>query len=78
MEQPLHTRIEEHPLQEAARNYATVHTGLGIAGNLFFFIGSIFFLFEPVKTAGVWLFILGSFGMLVGSVGSALTQRRSR
>jgi 1,4-dihydroxy-2-naphthoate octaprenyltransferase len=70
--------IEEHPIREVARDYEAVHTGLGIAGNLFFFVGSVLFLFEPVKIAGVWLFILGSLGMLVGSAGSALMRRRGR
>lgn len=30
---------------------------LGLA----FLVGSIFFLFDPLQTAGVWLFIIGSF-----------------
>ncbi|MFW6324428.1 MAG: YrhK family protein [Desulfovibrionales bacterium] len=59
-----------HPFREFIREYEWVHLGIGIFGNLCFFVGSIFFLFEPLKTYGTWLFIIGAFGMLVGAVGS--------
>ena len=63
-----------HPLQRIARDYQTISQALGMAGNAMFFVGSIFFLFEPLKTAGIWLFIIGSFGMLVDSVGGKLVK----
>jgi hypothetical protein len=53
-----------------------LHTSLGLVGNVSFFVGSVFFLFESLKTAGVWLFIVGSLGMLLGSVGDAVAQAR--
>jgi hypothetical protein len=62
------------PLQEIVNKYKWVHTSIGILGNTCFFIGSIFFLFESLKNAGVWLFIFGSAGMLIGSVGSAFVM----
>ena len=55
-------------------DYGWVHLSLALVGNVSFFVGSILFLpaFEPVKTLGVWLFIIGAFGMLLGSVGNVL------
>lgn len=61
-------------LDRIVQDYEWVHTLLGIVGNVSFFVGSVFFLFEPLKTAGIWLFIVGSAGMLVGSVGRALVD----
>ncbi|ESR24551.1 YrhK family protein [Lutibaculum baratangense] len=58
------------------RDYGWAHLALGLTGNLAFFAGSILFLprFEDIKTIGVWLFIVGSFLMLVGSAGGLLKQ----
>ncbi len=60
------------------QDYEWFHTLLGILGNLAFLVGSVLFLFESLKRAGVWLFIVGSAGMLVGSVGSVLVRRARR
>ncbi len=54
--------------------YKWIHTIIGIIGNVCFFVGSIFFLFDTLQTAGTWLFIFGSLGMLIGSVGSAIVM----
>lgn len=62
------------PLQQFIRHFRWIHMGLGLMGNAFFFIGSIFFLWESTKTAGVWLFIIGSLGMLIDSIGSAVLK----
>ncbi len=52
-----------------------LHTTLGLIGNVSFFVGSVFFLFEaPVKTAGIWLFIVGALGMMLGSIGDAVVK----
>ncbi|HEX5678265.1 MAG TPA: YrhK family protein [Alcanivorax sp.] len=37
-------------------------------------VGSVFFLWESLKPAGVWLFIIGSAGMLLGSIGAAIVS----
>jgi hypothetical protein len=57
-------------------NYGWIHLSLGLFGNFLFFIGSIFFLpqFEPIKTLGVWLFIIGAFLMMIGSIGRLLVD----
>ena len=62
-------------LKTLLQDYSWIHTGLGVTGNLTFFVGSILFLpqFEPWKTTGVWLFIAGSLLMLVGALGNLLT-----
>jgi len=61
------------PLRTLVKDYSWVHLSLGICGNIAFFIGSIFFLpsfSEVVKTAGIWLFIIGSFLMMIGAIGN--------
>ncbi len=62
------------PFREFVCHFEWIHTSLGILGNMAFLVGSIFFLWESLKTAGIWLFILGSLGMLISSVGSALVK----
>ncbi len=62
------------PLRRIAEDYPWIHAGLGLAGNTTFFVGSIFFLFTGLRVAGTWLFILGSFGMLVDTVGEILLR----
>lgn len=59
--------------QELIRHYSWIHTTLGLIGNTCFFIGSILFLLEFHDIA-VWLYISGSFGMLVGSLGDAIIK----
>ncbi|MFP3915436.1 MAG: YrhK family protein [Actinomycetota bacterium] len=61
-------------LREFVRNYEWIHTSLGLVGNTSFLVGSVFFLWESLKPAGTWLFIVGAFGMLVGSVGRAIVD----
>ncbi|MDY7103875.1 MAG: YrhK family protein [Actinomycetota bacterium] len=84
MQEVLPAKVEDHvtddinPINAIARNYRWVHTIIGIIGNFSFLLGSVFFLWESLKTAGVWLFIIGSAGMLVGSIGSALVDQISQ
>lgn len=63
-----------HPIMAVVDNYEWLHTSLGLAGNLAFLVGSVFFLDEDLKTAGVWLFIVGAAGMLLGSIGRAIAD----
>lgn len=57
-------------------DFGWIHTGLGLLGNLTFVIGSVLFLpaFEPIKTTGVWLFIIGASLMVFGSLGQLLVK----
>ncbi|MDX1802472.1 MAG: YrhK family protein [Alcanivorax sp.] len=52
--------------------YQWFHLGMGLLGNTTFVIGSVFFLWQDWQEAGTWLFIVGSAGMLLGSIGSAI------
>jgi len=52
-----------------------LHWTLGIFGNIAFFVGSILFLWDSTQQLGVWLFILGSGGMLVNSLGKFAAWR---
>jgi hypothetical protein len=56
------------------RDYQWIHLGLGLIGNLAFVVGSVFFLWPSTKQPALWLFIVGSCGMLVGSIGSAIVK----
>ncbi|RCW43896.1 YrhK-like protein [Halopolyspora algeriensis] len=61
--------------QRLATDFQWVHQGIGIFGSLTFFIGSIFFLWkDPLQLVGVWLFIIGSLGMLIGNVGAFIVK----
>jgi hypothetical protein len=58
------------------KDYPYIHLGLGLAGNMLFVAGSILFLqrFSSWHHVAVLIFIVGSFGMLLGSVGKAVTD----
>ncbi|AQZ53771.1 MULTISPECIES: YrhK family protein [Martelella] len=64
------------PIRTLVREYGWIHLSLGLLGNIGFFVGSIFFLpsLEQYKTLGVWLFIVGSFFMLIGALGRLLVD----
>ncbi|MDS0294369.1 YrhK family protein [Halogeometricum luteum] len=64
-------------LKTLFHDYEWVHLGLGLIGNVLFFVGSVFFLYEPLKRLGIYAFIVGSFLMLVGSVGQAVVRYES-
>ncbi len=63
-------------LKKAVHEFPWIHLSIGLVGNLAFFVGSIFFLeaLKSYKTLGVWLFIVGSFLMFLGSLGAALRK----
>ena len=64
-------------IRDFIENNPWVHTAIGLFGNASFFVGSVFFLFESLQRAGVWLFIAGSAGMLIDRVGSAVARAAS-
>lgn len=63
------------PLRILVHEYKWIHIGLGLLGNLTFVVGSVMFLSESMKLTGTWLFIAGSTGMLIGSIGDALVEK---
>jgi hypothetical protein len=50
-----------------------VHLGIGTLGNVSFLAGSFLFSYE-VKPLSNYLFIAGSAGMLVGTLGGAIVR----
>lgn len=58
--------------------FSWVHVSTGLFGNFLFFIGSIMFFWESTKNAGVWLFVIGSLFMWLGSMGNAYVQKVNR
>lgn len=67
-------KMERKILRDFFDNFEWIHIALGLLGNLLFFTGSVMFLYESLKTAGIWLFIVGAFLMLVGSIGNGLVK----
>jgi hypothetical protein len=66
-------RLSGRQFQHLAQRFRSLHQGIGVLGGLTFFVGSIFFLYAgTVLKAGVWLFIVGSAGMLIGNLGSVI------
>ena len=79
------TRIDDHQqgahrtwVGTALRDFPWVHLGLGLIGNTCFVVGSVLFFWPEVKTLAIWLFVVGSLGMLLGSVGELLVRIEKR
>lgn len=67
--------LDRTVLQDLFQECEWVHLALGLLGNVLFFGGSVLFLFEgQAQTYGVWAFVIGSFLMLVGSIGEAVVK----
>ena len=69
-------RIRSEPdlmLRTLVHDYPYIHLGLGLIGNVCFLIGSVLFFqqFSAWYDTAVWLFVIGSAGMLIGAVGKA-------
>ena len=64
-----------HWLKVLVQDFSYIHIGLGLLGNTVFVAGAVFFLSEGLpQEVGSWLFLTGSIGMLLGSIGSALVK----
>lgn len=62
------------PLHVLVCDYEWVHISLGLIGNCAFVIGSFLFFSDSTKTLALWFFVIGSVGMLLGSLGSAFVR----
>lgn len=64
------------PIKTLVQEFGWIHTGIGLCGNATFVSGSVLFLpaFDPWKTLGVWLFIVGASLMVVGSLGELMVK----
>jgi hypothetical protein len=68
-------RLSARRLRNLVNRFQWFHQIIGVLGGLTFFAGSIFFLNDETwKGAGTWLFIIGSFGMLIGNLGSVIVR----
>ncbi|NIH85165.1 YrhK family protein [Amycolatopsis granulosa] len=54
------------------REFPTIHLTIGVTGNIIFFVGSVLFLWHAAERIAIWLFIVGSFGMMLGAIGHAV------
>lgn len=63
-----------HVLHVLVCDFSWIHICLGLIGNLAFVVGSCLFFSQSTKDVGLWLFVIGSSGMLIGSIGSALVK----
>ena len=66
----------KNPIKTIVKEYGWIHLTIGLCGNLMFFVGSILFFerFKEYKDIGVWLFVFGSFFMLLGALGRLLVD----
>ncbi len=63
-----------HVLHVLVYDYEWIHICLGLIGNFAFVVGSFLFFSESTKQLALWLFVIGSSGMLIGSIGSAVVK----
>jgi hypothetical protein len=61
-----------------AHDVPWVHLGVAVFGNLSFVVGSLFFLSPELTRAGTWLFVVASWGLLVGVCGEILARYEGR
>ena len=75
MANPSGNAHREHRINEI---YEWLHILNDLFVGVYFFVGSIFFLYPDLKEAGIWLFIIGSGQMLVGPVLRTLNKLYAR
>lgn len=63
-------------IRTLVQDYEYIHTVMGIVGNLLFVVGSVLFFktFEQYYALAVWMFVVGSALMLIGSLGDGLRR----
>jgi YrhK-like protein len=64
-------RVQRRTLEAFVRRFPTVHVALGLAGNTLFVVGSFLFV-AGKQDVGAYLFVAGSCGMFIGSLGEAV------
>ncbi|WP_217251503.1 YrhK family protein [Streptomyces sp. AC602_WCS936] len=69
-------RLERYLLQD----FPFIHLIIGGFGNTAFLVGSVFFLYPSLERLALWLFVAGSLGMFVGTLGEVFVRhaRKSR
>lgn len=61
-------------VREFVYQFPLIHPTVGMLGNTTFALGSVLFFFPSLQRPALWLFIVGSFGMLLGSLGEAFVR----
>lgn len=56
------------------RDFPWGHLALGLLGNTLFVVGSVMFFWERLMTLATSFFVLGSAGMLLGSLGELFVR----
>lgn len=64
-------------IEICVRDYAWIHTIIGLLGNVAFVTGSVLFLMQQ-QQQGILFFIAGSLGMLIGNLGNAVVMMIER
>ncbi|MFR0357244.1 YrhK family protein [Streptomyces sediminimaris] len=67
-------RLERYLLQD----FPFIHLVIGGIGNTTFLVGSVFFLFPSLERVALWLFVVGSLGMFVGTIGEAFVRHKRK
>jgi hypothetical protein len=65
-------------IRRYAHDVPWVHLGVALVGNLAFVIGSLFFLSPALTRAGTWLFVVASWGLLIGVIGEILVRYEAK
>ncbi|MDD7968322.1 YrhK family protein [Actinomycetospora lemnae] len=65
-------------ISRTAHDVPWVHLAIGLVGNLAFVVGSLFFLSPALTRAGTWLFVVASWGLLIGVLGEILVRYETR
>lgn len=63
---------------ELISDFPWIHLGIGLFGNAAFVVGSAMFFFKSVETAAIWVFVVASTGMFIGSVGELIVRIEKR
>ena len=65
-------------IRRYAHDIPWVHMGVALVGNLAFVVGSLFFLSPELTRAGTWLFVVASWGLLVGVIGEIFARYEAK
>ncbi|MDD7936580.1 YrhK family protein [Actinomycetospora straminea] len=65
-------------ISRTAHDVPWVHLAIGLVGNLAFVVGSLFFLSPALTRAGTWLFVVASWGLLIGVLGEIMVRYETR
>jgi hypothetical protein len=65
-------------IRRYAHDVPWIHMGIAVFGNVSFVVGSLFFLSPALTRAGTWLFVVASWGLLIGVIGEILARYEAR